>query len=340
MSKKNSNVRSLKNAVKDNKKIQEIYLNFKTNLRKTIKNKRFIVAISGGPDSLALAALSKLYQLDFKTKVLFVLIDHGIRKNSNKEANQVKKILNKKKIILNVIRNDKKIIKNIQNEARNIRYDLLLKYSKKNKANFILTGHHSDDQIETFFIRLSRGSGIQGLSSMKKITKLTKSIKLIRPLLDYKKKDLVFIARKSFGSYIKDPSNTDKKFLRVKIRSLKKNLEKSGIYHDQIIKSINNLASTRDLLNEYLEKASLKYVKRKKKETLINIKKLNFESKEVKLKVLSHEIKDFSKSYYPPRSKKVLYALKKVESLDRVKLTLGGCFLEKRGDFLSIKKEI
>tara|TARA_A100001011_G_scaffold255649_1_gene263915 strand:- start:102 stop:1124 length:1023 start_codon:yes stop_codon:yes gene_type:complete len=340
MSKKNSNVQSLKSIFKKNDKILEIYLNFRKNLKRTIKNKPFIVAISGGPDSLALAALSKLYQQEHKVKVLFVLVDHGIRKNSKREANQVKKILREKKITLKIIRNDKKILKNIQSKARNIRYDLLIKSCIRNKAKFILTAHHSDDQVETFFIRLSRGSGIQGLSSMKKITKLNKTIKLVRPLLEYKKKDLIFIAKKFFGGFISDPSNKNKKFLRIKIRSLKKNLEKSGIHHDQIIKSINNLASTRDMLNEYLEKASFKCVKKKNNETSINLKKLFLESDEVKLKVLGRAIKDFSKSYYPPRSKKIFYALKKLSSPNRVKLTLGGCFLEKRGDFLSIKKEV
>ena len=340
MSKKNSNVQSLKGILRENKKIQEIYQSFKTHIRRIVKNKTFVVAVSGGPDSLALAALSKLYQQDCKTRVYFALIDHGIRKNSKKEAIYVKNILVKKKINLKIIKNDKKISKNIQNEARKTRYNLLLKYCKIKRIKFILTAHHSDDQVETFFIRLSRGSGIQGLSSMKKIAKLNNSVKLVRPLLDYKKKDLILIARKSFKSFIKDPSNKDKKFLRTKIRSLKKSLEKSGIYHDQIIRSINNLASTRDMLNEYLENVSLRYVKKMKNETSINLKKLFLESNEIRLKVLSYAIRDFSNSYYPPRSKKIFYVLKKFDSKNSIKLTLGGCILEKKGDFLSIKKEV
>tara|TARA_B100000686_G_scaffold160329_1_gene167942 strand:- start:670 stop:1692 length:1023 start_codon:yes stop_codon:yes gene_type:complete len=340
MSKKNSNVPSLKSIFKKNKKISEIYISFKLILEKTIDKKPFLVGVSGGPDSLALVALSKMYQYDNKAKVFFALIDHGIRKNSRNEANSVKKLLNRKKINLKIITNKEKIKKNIQNEARTIRYSLLSEYSKTKKIKFILTGHHSDDQIETFLIRLSRGSGVQGLSSMNKITKLNKNIKIFRPLLNFKKRDLIFIAKKIFGKFIKDPSNKDKKYLRTRIRSLRKELEKSGIHHEQIIKSINNLASTRDTLNNYLERVFKSCVKRKKNETLINLKRLFLESNEIKLKTLGYAIKDFSNSYYPPRSKKILNVIKRLDSKERVKLTLAGCFLEKSGNYLSISKEL
>tara|TARA_B100000579_G_scaffold90922_1_gene71775 strand:+ start:1318 stop:2340 length:1023 start_codon:yes stop_codon:yes gene_type:complete len=340
MSKKSLNVLNLKSILKKSKKISEIYSSFKFRLEKTIKKKTFVVGVSGGPDSLALAALSKMYQHEHRVKVFFVLIDHAIRRNSKNEASFVKKLLRKKGINITIIRNKERIEKNVQNKARKVRYGLLSEYCERKKARFILTGHHSDDQIETFLIRLSRGSGIQGLSSMNKITKLNSKVSLIRPLLDFKKKDLAFIARKVFGKFIIDPSNKDTKYLRTKVRSLKKELEKSGIHHDKIMRSINNLASTRDTLNNYLERIIESCVEKRRNETLINLKKLFLESNEIKFKILSSAIKDFSKSYYPPRSKKVFNALKQFNSDKKIKLTLGGCFLEKSGDYLSIRKEV
>ena len=187
MSKKDLSVLKNKKFNLDNK-ASLIYLNFKSHLKKIIKKKTFLVAVSGGPDSLALTALSKTYLNENKNKVFFVLIDHGIRLNSSKEAKSVKFILKKKKINLTILKNVEKINKNIQSNARIVRYKLLLDFCKKHKINFILTGHHRDDQIETFLIRLSRGSGIQGLSSMKKVSNLNNKTKLIRPLLDEKKK--------------------------------------------------------------------------------------------------------------------------------------------------------
>ena len=95
-----------------------------------------------------------------------------------------------------------------------------MKSVKKKKIKLILTGHHKDDQIETFLIRLSRGSGVQGLSSMSTTSHLNSKIKILRPLLNESKKNLIFISKKVFGTYVKDPSNNNKKFLRSNIRKL------------------------------------------------------------------------------------------------------------------------
>ena len=114
-----------------------------------------------------------------------------------------------------------------------------------------LTVYNLEDKVETFFIRLSRGSGLDGLSSMKKINKIENSIKLVRPLLDFKKIELIKISKIIFGKYYKDPSNKNTKYLRTRIRNLKEILETSGINYDQVIKSIKNLASSKDTLEQY-----------------------------------------------------------------------------------------
>ena len=305
MSKKDLSVLKNKKINLENKDIL-IYSNFKFYLKKFIKKKNFLVAVSGGPDSLALTALSKTYANENKNKVFYVLIDHGIRLNSSKEAKAVKFILKKKKINLTILKNVKKIDKNIQSNARRVRYKLLLDYCKKHKINFILTGHHRDDQIETFLIRLSRGSGIQGLSSMKKISNLNNKIKLVRPLLDEKKNNLSTLAKQYFGKIFKDPSNTNKKYLRTKIRDLIKKFEKSGIKHESIINSINNLAITRDTLDNYILQVKKSCIVKMKKKILINLDYFSLENNEIQLKIFSNCIKDISKNYYPPRAKKTL----------------------------------
>jgi tRNA(Ile)-lysidine synthase len=288
---------------------------------------------------LALTALSKIYSNEKKKKIFFVLVDHGIRANSSKEAKAVKSLLKKKKINLTILRNKEKINKNIQSQARAVRYKLLLNFCNKKKIKFILTGHHRDDQIETFLIRLSRGSGVQGLSSMKKITKLSARIKLIRPLLEIKKKDLTYTAKSIFKKFIKDPSNKDKKYLRTKIRLLINNFEKNGINLDQITRSINNLASTRDTLNNYISKIIKSCVKIKGSKTYIKTKSLFIESDEIQIKILGNVIKRISKNYYPPRTMKILNLLKRVKSKKNIKFTLGGCILERSKDNLVILRE-
>ena len=107
MSKKNSNV-ILKNALKNSQVLSETYSEFKNNLN-NIRIKSCLIAISGGPDSLALAALAKLYNFEKKIKFHYVLVNHNIRKNSEKESKEVKKILRKNQINLNILTNTRKL---------------------------------------------------------------------------------------------------------------------------------------------------------------------------------------------------------------------------------------
>ena len=323
-----------------NKKILPIYSNFKTQLEKNIKKNTFLVAVSGGPDSLALSALSQQYIIEKKNKAYFVLINHNIRANSSKEAEAVKNLLKKKGINLIILKNLKKIDKNIQSNARNIRYRLLLDFSIKKKIKFITTGHHRGDQIETFLIRLSRGSGIQGLSAMNKITNLNRSVKLFRPLLNESKKDLSYIANFFFGKVFKDKSNFNKKYLRTKIRSLVVQLERSGIKSEQIISSINNLASARDTLNDYIQKVEQSCLVIKKKNIIINLEKFFPEKKDIQLKIISNCLKTISNNYYPPRAKKVLNLISSIKAEKKLKSTLGGCLVFRNHKNLIISKEL
>jgi tRNA(Ile)-lysidine synthase len=174
MSKKNSSV-NLKNGFKNYKDLSNIFQSFKNKLD-SLNKKSYTVGVSGGPDSLALVALTSAYLHTKKTKFYYVLVDHNIRKNSANEAKQVKNLLKKNKINLNIIFNKKKITKNIQGQARNIRYEILSNYCKKNKIKTLLTAHNLEDQVETFFIRLSRGSGLRGLSSMNSLSKIDNNI--------------------------------------------------------------------------------------------------------------------------------------------------------------------
>ena len=337
MSKKNSNVLNLSIQKKVDKKILEIYSNFKKNIS-NIRNKNFIVAVSGGPDSLALSILMKQFQSDYNSRVFYVLVDHNLRKGSAAEAIKVKKILNKKGIKINILINKKLFNSNIQAQARNTRYKLLSNFAIKKKIKYIITAHHSDDQIETFLIRLSRGSGVQGLSAMKLKTKLDNKIILLRPLLKFKKKELTLISKKFFGKAIKDPSNKNTKFLRTRIRKLKKSIEKAGIHHDQIIKSIQNLASTNETLNIIFNKIYKLNVQKYKNQFKVNYKNILQENLEIQLKLFSQVIKEASKRYYPPRSKKVLNLIKKINVANNSKYSLSGLEILRKGDYITIKK--
>ena len=337
MSKKNSSV-NLKNGFKDYKDLSNIFLNFKDKL-KIFKKNKFVVAVSGGPDSLALVALTKTYSYFKKTKFYYVLVDHNIRKNSNQEAKKVQKLLKKKNITLKILLNKKKIIKNIQAEARNIRYDILSRYCKKNDVKVLLTAHNLEDQVETFLIRLSRGSGLRGLSAMKNLSKVNSEVSLFRPLLDVKKKYLIKISKNIFGTYFQDPSNKSKKYFRTKVRLLKKPLENSGIKYEQIFKSIQNLSLSKNTLDLYLNKIFKELIKKLNKEIVINYNKYKDLNKEIKMAIINESIKKLKKNYYDLRSKKVNTLIKKIEKKEFKRTSLGGCVFFKKGENLCLKVE-
>ena len=338
MSKKNSNV-ILKNRFKDYDELSNIYLNFKKKLN-LFKKKNFLIAVSGGPDSLALAALAKSYNYENRSKIFYVLVDHKLRKNSSREAQLVKRLLKKYGINLYILKNDKIINKNIQSEARKVRYSLLTSFCKKKNINVILTAHNLEDQVETFFIRLSRGSGLDGLSAMKKINKIENSVKLVRPLLDFKKIELIKISKIIFGKYYKDPSNKNTKYLRTRIRNLKEILETSGINYDQVIKSIKNLASSKDTLEQYFNQIYKNIINKKKSEIMIDLKIFNKINQEMKMRVFKKAIKDLTKAYYVARSKKIFNLIDQIKAKKNAKLTLGGCIISREKNHINLKKEI
>ena len=337
MSKKNSNV-ILKNGFKNYEELSYIYSTFKKKLN-LFKKKIFLIAVSGGPDSLALTALAKSYSYENKCKIYYVLVDHNLRKNSSREAESVKKLLKKHKITLNILKNKKLIKRNIQSEARGIRYNLLVNFCKKKRIQTILTAHNLEDQVETFFIRLSRGSGLHGLSSMKQINKINGNIHLVRPLLDFKKIQLIKISKVIFGKFYKDPTNKNKKYLRTRIRNLKKSLEKSGISYDQVFQSIKNLASSRDTLDLYFNRIYKNLINKKKNKILINLKSLNSLNQEMKMRVFKKSIKDFTNAYYSPRSKKIFNLINQIKTKKNAKLTLGGCIILREKNHIILKKE-
>ena len=337
MSKKNSSV-NLKNGFKNFKDLSVIFLNFKLKLD-LLNKKKYLIAVSGGPDSLALASLAKSYSYYKKTKFYYVLIDHNLRKNSHQEAIKVKNLLKKRKIPLRIFVNKKIISRNIQAEARSTRYKILLDFCKKNNISTLLTAHNLEDQVETFFIRLSRGSGLKGLSAMKQLSKIDNQVNLYRPLLDVKKKFLIKISKNTFGMYFKDPSNKNLKFLRTKIRSLKKPLEKSGIKYEQIFKSIQNLSLSKITLEGYFNKIFKDLIKKENDKIQISLSKFNNLNYDAKIAIINEAVKRLKKNYYDLRSKKIKNLINNIKSINFKRSTLGGCIFYKKNGYLCLKVE-
>jgi len=343
MNQKNSSVKNkthkqISNHYRD-KKIFHIFKKFE----KTLKiRENFAVGVSGGADSLALAFLAKYFSLKYKIKVRFYIVDHKLRKDSSLEAIKVKNCLNKIGISSKILSwHGKKPESNIQSIARKKRYLLLTQECKKNKIKNLLIAHHLDDVFENFLIRILRGSGLNGLVSFDKSVKYNDSdIKILRPLLDLEKKELIYLSSKVFNFYVEDPSNKNENFKRIRIRNFLGFLEKEGLDKKKFLLTINNLKKT--------DRSIRFYVKKNIKENSVFIKKNNSiilsnnffdQSHEVVFRSLTELIKLIGKKYYPSRGKSIDHLILKVASNSFKKLTLGGCFIEKINQSLLISKE-
>ena len=330
-----------KNIFKSTKN-RKIYLNFKSIVLRNINKDKFAVAVSGGSDSLCLAYFSKVYSSEFGNKIHVIIVDHKLRKNSGKEALKVQNILRKRKIQSKILTWKGKIPNsNLQKNARDMRYSLISNYCLKNSIKYLITAHHEDDQIENFLIRLIRGSGLTGLSSMSTKVKYNNHLKIIRPFLNLKKTDLKYVTLNYFKTFIQDPSNKNEKFLRVRIRKYRKQMEKEGLDTRKIVKTVDNLILANQAINFYKNKALYKHASfLSKNRCLINKRIFSEEAGEIIFKSFSDILSLVSGTYYPPRSKKVVNLIKRMKRNKFLKSTLGGCILEQKDNFILISKEL
>lgn len=137
----------------------------------------------------------------------------------------------------------------IQERARTERYRLLGRWAAERSLTAIATAHHLDDQAETLLVRLNRGAGVRGLAGMRSDAPLPggeATVRLIRPLLDWRHSELLSICDAAGVAPADDPSNHDEQFERVRIR--KALAEAQWLHAKALVKSAANLASADDSL--------------------------------------------------------------------------------------------
>jgi tRNA(Ile)-lysidine synthase len=176
------------------------------------------LAVSGGPDSLALLLLAIETH---PRRIEVATVDHAFRPESRTEAEAVAalcKELGVPHAILTVDW-DEKPKTAVQERARTERYRLLNEWAKQRGLGAIATAHHLEDQAETFLMRLARGAGVRGLAGMRKVAPLPGgNIHLIRPLLGWRHSELEAICAAADAEPARDPSNKDEQFERVRTR--------------------------------------------------------------------------------------------------------------------------
>jgi tRNA(Ile)-lysidine synthase len=176
------------------------------------------LAVSGGPDSLALLLLAAEAR---PLEVEVATVDHDLRPESRAEAEMVAELCARVGVPHTILSAswDKKPETALQERARLMRYQLLGAWARERGLKALVTAHHLDDQAETFLMRLSRGAGVKGLAGMRRIAHgATGAVAVVRPLLGWRHSELEAVCAAAGVKPVQDPSNDDDQFERVRIR--------------------------------------------------------------------------------------------------------------------------
>lgn len=181
---------------------------------------RIALAVSGGPDSMVLLMLARHFAAqEAGIDIVAATVDHQLRAESDSEAQMVAGYCKQYAIDHIILQPDTPITGNVQSGARNVRYRLLQKWAANKGAHWLMTAHHADDQLETILMRLNRGSGVAGMAAIRaRHDGGDGHIPIIRPLLAIGKQQLLAYAAAHDIPYVRDPSNDNRDFDRVKMR--------------------------------------------------------------------------------------------------------------------------
>lgn len=168
------------------------------------------VAVSGGPDSMALLWLMASL---LPGQVWAATVDHGIRAGSAEEAGMVAGFCAREHIPHMILRPAAPIRGSLQAAARTERYRLLDQWREAHALDHIVTAHHADDQLETMIMRINRSSGVGGVAAIR-----ARNGAILRPLLRWRRDELTALALGADLPFVDDPSNADARFDRARLR--------------------------------------------------------------------------------------------------------------------------
>jgi len=181
-----------------------------------------LVAVSGGPDSMALFDLAARWRAEApgRPPLFAATVDHGLRADSVAEAQIASGFAAARGVPHAVLRwEGEKPSSRVQERAREARYRLLADEARRLGADFVLTAHHADDQAETILHRALRGTGVGGLAGMKRARRLVDGVALLRPLLGVRRAALRAWLTGHGQSWREDESNADPRFARARLRT-------------------------------------------------------------------------------------------------------------------------
>lgn len=253
------------------------------NLVRNPENHHYLLAVSGGSDSMVLASLFQDLGLMYQV----AHINYKLRgKDSDLDQKTVQDFCEKNHIqfhLYEVSEKDKKPENSIQLWARELRYHFFREIQEQQNLEFLVTAHHLNDQLETFIINLSKASGINGLSGIPAETH-----NILRPLLNFSKKEIYEYAEENRIDFREDLSNKKSDYLRNKIRNeiVPKLLETNDQFLENFKKSSLYLNQTKDFVQKQIEEIENKLIVFNPEHKILSKEKLHEESAFVQFEIL------------------------------------------------------
>lgn len=229
-------------------------LDFLNNLLK--KNDSVVVGISGGPDSMCLLYALISLKEKLNLKIICAHVNHNLRKESEVEAEYLKKYCEENNIIFEYLVIDEyKNNKFTESEGRKKRYNFFDKLIKKYNANYLMTAHHGNDLEETILMRIVRGSNLKGYIGISRISDNGK-YKIVRPLLNLNKNMILEYLEQNNIKYFIDKSNEDEKYTRNRYRKHMLPLlrKEDKMVHLKFLKYSEELESYNNYVNRVIDK--------------------------------------------------------------------------------------
>ncbi len=275
---------------------------FSTEMQKTgLGDKPFVaVAVSGGGDSMALALLLEAWVRERGGRLLALTVDHGLRAESRAEAERVGAVLRARGMAHDILTwQGEKPATHIQEKAREARYALLLEACRRKGCHALALAHHLEDQIETFWMRLAHGSGLDGLAAMAPVHD-REGVKMIRPLLGFSRASLRDVCKDAGIGWVEDPSNGHEKYLRVRLRQFEDVLAQEGLTPERLVRTLQKLDTAKEALRFYVQKAFEECVMlREEGYAILDIATWREAPSDIRRRVLSRLLKMLSGSVYP-----------------------------------------
>lgn len=212
-----------------------------------------VVGVSAGPDSMALLYILEDLKKAIGFKIIVSHVNHNVRTESKEEALFLEDYCNKHDLVYEYMKIEKYSDDNFHNEARNIRYDFYKNLIKKYHANYLMTGHHGDDLIETILMRIVRGSSIKGYSGFSSLIDMGE-YKIVRPLVFVTKSEVEEFDNKKKIAYRVDKSNFKDKYTRNRYRMnvLPFLKEEDKMVHEKFLKFSNTLMEYDDFIESMM----------------------------------------------------------------------------------------